>query len=80
MKKIILTTIISLFIATGSFAQAYSGKCGDNLTWELYTETGVLTISGTGAMTGYFYTSGNITTAPWGEYAALLKSLVLSGS
>ena len=26
-------------------AAAYSGKCGDNLTWSLDTDTGVLTIS-----------------------------------
>ena len=31
-------------------AAAYSGKCGANLTWSLDTDTGVLTISGTGDM------------------------------
>ncbi|MCD8066450.1 MAG: leucine-rich repeat domain-containing protein, partial [Oscillospiraceae bacterium] len=30
-----------------------SGTCGDNLTWSLDTDTGVLTISGTGDMTDY---------------------------
>ena len=35
-----------------------SGSCGDNLTWEFNTETGALTISGTGAMTS----------APWETY------------
>ena len=78
MKRIIFTTIISLFITMGSFATIHSGSCGDELMWRLDTETGVLTISGTGAMADYFYTSANITTAPWGEYAASLKSLVLS--
>ena len=35
-----------------------SGSCGENLTWEFNTETGALTISGTGAMTS----------APWETY------------
>jgi hypothetical protein len=28
-----------------------TGKCGENLTWELNEESGELVISGTGAMT-----------------------------
>ncbi len=35
-----------------------NGKCGDNLNWLLNTKTGVLTISGTGAMTS----------TPWDSY------------
>ena len=80
MKRIIFTTIISLFIATGSFAQTYSGSCGANLTWTL--NNGVLTISGTGAMTNYSYERipdiGDVTTAPWGIHTASLQSLVLN--
>ena len=37
-------------------AATYSGTCGDNLTWSLDTETGVLNITGTGAMKNYLYT------------------------
>ena len=37
-----------------------SGTCGDNLTWELDTETGELVISGTGFMYGFSYLN-----APW---------------
>ncbi|MBQ7996476.1 MAG: leucine-rich repeat protein [Paludibacteraceae bacterium] len=44
-----------------------SGSCGDNLTWEFNTETGALTISGTGAMTS----------APWGTYKEDITSLSL---
>ena len=51
-----------------------SGTCGDNLTWTL--EDGVLTISGTGKMKGY-YPSNNDTTAPWGEYCSSIKSVVI---
>ena len=41
-----------------------SGKCGDNLTWTLY-EDGLLSITGTGAMTDYSYISGS---RPWDAY------------
>ena len=34
-------------------AATYRGTCGDNLTWTLDDETGVLEINGTGAMTNY---------------------------
>ena len=48
-------------------AATYSGSCGadgDNVKWSLDTDTGVLNISGTGAMDSY---SRN-TPAPWRDY------------
>ena len=49
-----------------------SGTCGDNLTWEL-TDDGVLTISGSGAMS-----DGNY--APWYDYRSSIKSVVMDSS
>lgn len=47
----------------------YSGTCGENVAWTLNTETGVLTISGTGDMRNYSlkYVSSpsSGSTAPW---------------
>ena len=55
--------ILTLFVGTGMTASAtILGICGDNLTWQLDADTGVLTISGTGAMND-FYESSNY--APW---------------
>ncbi len=53
-----------------------NGTCGDNTTWEL-TTSGVLTISGNGAMKDYDEPYGsNADVAPWydygGEYQRLL--------
>ena len=48
-----------------------SGSCGKNLTWTLDSD-GVLTISGTGAMTGYSWRDA----APWQD--ADVKSVVIS--
>ncbi|MEY8311248.1 leucine-rich repeat protein [Oscillospiraceae bacterium 42-9] len=55
-----------------------SGTCGDNLTWTL-DEGGTLTISGTGDMTDYEYTtpsnSKGISTAPWFVRRSEIKKL-----
>ncbi len=50
-------------------AEILSGKCGDNLTWTLDTETGVLSIQGNGAMEDYYLDS------PWMDYS--FKKLVI---
>ena len=55
-----------------------SGKCGDNLKWELVD--GTLTISGTGEMWDYttrYVNNKYITSAPWGDFAESLSSLVI---
>ncbi len=48
------------------------GACGDSLTWVL-NDSGVLNISGTGAMTDY----SQETPAPWYSYVDSITSLVL---
>ena len=61
MKKLFLTTIVSLFIAISAMAQ--SGTTGD-LSWNFDSNTGTLTISGTGDMPDYYYYSS----IPWSYY------------
>ena len=54
-------------------AETYSGTCGaqgDNLTWTLDTETGVLTISGTGEMEHYAWSD-----TPWYSYRKNIKTV-----
>ena len=56
-------------------AEAVSGNCGaedDNLTWTVNTDTGVLTISGSGAMADYYEWD-----LPWAEYTGSITTLVL---
>ena len=73
MKKIfslILSLVMLLSITSGlnltAYADVQTGKCGDNVRYSLDTSTGVLTISGTGDMTGYldgqspFYSDDNV--------------------
>ena len=70
MKHKLLTLLIAIMASLGTmFAQ--SGPCGDNLTWNL--TNGVLTISGTGAMTDYTSSSK----APWFTYSNSINSVVI---
>ena len=75
MKKI-FTLMLTIVVSMGMMSAAvYSGTCGaqgDNLTWSLNTEDGVLNISGTGEMKDYAYT-----TAPWHEYRNAIISVII---
>lgn len=61
MKKIfslvlslaMLLSIVSV-VDFSAYADVQTGKCGNNVTYSFDTETGVLTISGTGDMTDYW--------------------------
>ena len=71
MKK--LLTFLFALIASVGIASAQNGTCGDNLTWELNTETGILTISGTGAMADYAHS-----TMPWYKYSSSIQSVIIT--
>lgn len=73
MKKKIFTLFLALVASAGTmFAEVYNGTCGENLTWELNTETGTLTIQGSGNMDSYFWTP-----TPWHDYATLITQVIL---
>lgn len=71
MKKI-FTLFLALAASVGLLhAEVFNGTCGENLSWELNTTTGVLTIDGNGNMDSYW------STTPWTEYASLISSVNL---
>ena len=83
-KRFICLALVMVMIFTllpmSAFAAdvVASGTCGaegDNLTWTLDSE-GTLTISGTGAMTDYTYSSGS-TNAPWFNSRSSIKSVII---
>ena len=91
MKKLISLLLVSLMVfATFSAAipvgaETLSGTCGDGVTWEFDDETGVLTISGAGAMEDYNQKYQDpmrpyfkVTTAPWGDHIGEITSVVVS--
>ncbi len=57
-------------------AATKSGKCGDNLTWSLDTDTGVLTVSGTGDM----YNWSSVSNVPWYSSRSSVKTVVIGDS
>ena len=79
MKKRIFVIFLTLILLLGVLSAGVlaadtvdSGKCGEDLTWELDSD-GVLTISGTGAM--YNYADFG---APWYPKQTSIKSVVIS--
>ena len=71
MKKI-FTFILALVASAGTLF-AESGTCGTNLTWDL--TGGVLTISGTGAMTNWITI---LSPSPWDAYKSNIQSVVIN--
>ena len=71
MKQKLFTLFLAL-VASVSAIYAQSGTCGDNLTWTL--SDSVLTISGTGTMEDYVYSSD----VPWHDYRSSILSVIIS--
>ncbi len=69
MKRILATALVLMIVLAlcplGVFA-ADSGECGENLVWSFNGSTGVLSITGTGAMTDYIPYDNAPT--PWDGY------------
>ena len=79
--RTITVNAISLYTAQFGTIGGNCGASGDNLTWAFNRCTGVLTISGSGAMadftastTGY---DGDGTNAPWNDYRSSITKVVL---
>ena len=68
--KELVVLVALLFSSLFSNMKAQNGVCGDNLTWSFNSETGELTITGTGEMYDYYYF-----TAPWYPYEANIEKL-----
>ena len=66
----IITTISALPFS--AHATVYSGKCGDNVSYSFDTDTGDITISGTGDMYNY-----STSEAPWANYADGIKTVIV---
>ena len=78
MKKRLFLVVLALVVLIGALTltasaatEVASGSCGPNLTWSL-SSNGVLTISGTGAMTDYDYDGG-----PWAGYRDRITAVIL---
>lgn len=77
MKKkalvtLLLAALLSLLLCPAALAAG--GECGEDAVWSL--EKGVLTVSGSGAISDYSLTEG-FTAAPWREFAGEITALVI---
>ncbi|MBQ9117022.1 MAG: leucine-rich repeat protein, partial [Clostridia bacterium] len=79
--------MLALFCIGNTEADAvtYSGDCGDNVKWSLDTDTGVLSITGSGVMANYSSSWNSLTeryetTAPWGSYINSIKTVKIGDS
>jgi hypothetical protein len=75
MKKLTLLLIYFVSVLNIS-AYVFSGSCGTNVKYSLDTSTGVLKITGTGAMADY--SSSTSTSAPWYSNRTYIKSVEIA--
>ena len=66
-----LAILIACIPTVSVFAATLGGTCGENVTWSLDTESGVLTISGSGDMRNYDWSDD----APWHSQSGSIKSV-----
>ena len=72
----VVTTVTGDATYTATWVTAVGGACGDSASWMFNADTGVLTISGTGATYDYSTpTSSN--PVPWVEYISGITSIVI---
>lgn len=75
-KNAMLSALAVLTLGISAGAVEYSGTCGaegSNAAWKLDTETGLMTISGQGALAEY----GESLPTPWEAYKKQITSLVV---
>ena len=73
-KKLSLLFFICFVSALNINAEVYEGSCGTNVRYSLDTSTGLLSITGTGAMT-YYNNSSNV---PWYSNKSYIKTVEIS--
>jgi len=70
-----LIRVIPISVSAESF-----GDCGDSATWSL-SDSGVLTISGSGSISDYIYSGASLwpfVKAPWRDYASKITKIVIN--
>lgn len=79
LLAIITITVLILCFAISVCAKTYSGNCGadgNNIKWSLNTETGELTINGSGKMADYSSLYSN--RAPWNSRSEYIETITIT--
>lgn len=72
MKRFFSLLLIVIAVCAVAHAKVIKGKCGDNVRYALDTETGVLSISGTGNMKDF-----NLGKSSWYSNCKLIKKVII---
>ena len=75
LRKDVMTSFVAAMLVSYSCMAAVNGTDG-NISWSV-SDSGVLTISGNGAMKKEYTKSGDTTNAPWATYASSITSIVV---
>ena len=73
LTRLLCAALLLLALCIGASAAGTSGKCGPSAYWSFDSNTGTLTISGSGAMEDYEY--GN--EFPWMDYRDSIQTIVI---
>ena len=73
-QKLSLLFLICILSALTINAEVYEGSCGANVSYSLDTSTGVMKITGTGAMKNY----GSYSSVPWYSNKSYIKVVEIS--
>lgn len=82
MKKKFFTLLFAVVASYGMInAEVVNGTCGENLTWSFNTESGLLSIEGSGMMNDYYYGFwgywNEAPETPWKAYATQIQTITL---
>ena len=72
ITRLLFAALLLLALCIGASAAGTSGKCGPSAYWSFDSSTGMLTISGSGAMNDYEY--GDY---PWMDYRNSIQTIVI---
>ena len=70
---IVFCMLLAMLPMSASAAATYFGGCGKDLSWKLTKDTGIMEITGTGAMYNY-----DEDETPWDSYLSLIKSVEIA--
>ena len=73
--KVLLVALWCLSVSVKSYAEVYSGSCGENVKWRLDTVTGLLEITGSGEMEDYDYYG-----TPWYSHRSSINKCTIENS
>lgn len=72
MKRFYMLLLLVVVVMNCLYASVHTGSCGPNVTYSLDMTTGVLTISGTGAMYDY-----KAIESPWASKQSYIKRVII---